>query len=186
MLHKMNPVRMQFIRDKLLEIAGDEGQDIVLGEKASSGKLLQGLDVLDVGCGGGLLTEVRYIIASQLPPLNIFKSLSRLGARTLGIDASSSNIGIASMHASHDPVFSASTSLEYRKLPAEELVEEPKRFDVVCSMEVLEHVDNPAAFIRSCAELVKVGFQPRFLQLMLMRYRSLEAISSFQLSPARL
>ena len=58
MLHKMNSVRMQFIRDKILETAGDEGREAELEEKARSGKFLQSLDVLDVGCGGGLLSEV--------------------------------------------------------------------------------------------------------------------------------
>lgn len=134
LLHKMNPVRVQFIRDKLIEVT----------RSSSSGfrpqKVLSGLDVLDIGCGGGLLSE----------------SLARLGARTTGIDASSSNIAISSLHASQDPCFGGS-SLTYRNVSAEELVEEDKRFDVVCSMEVLEHVDNPAGFLRSCSELVKPG-----------------------------
>ncbi|KAH8107551.1 3-demethylubiquinone-9 3-methyltransferase [Phellopilus nigrolimitatus] len=145
MLHKMNPVRVQYVRDKLLEAARDDGLED-WEEKESGGRVLEGLDVLDVGCGGGLLSE----------------SLARLGARTLGVDASSSNISIASLHASQDPTLSGSAgsksaSLAYRHAPAEALVGEPKRFDVVCSMEVLEHVDNPAAFLRSCAELVKPG-----------------------------
>ena len=79
--------------------------------------------------------------------------MTRLGANTTGIDASTSNIAISSLHASQDPSLS---SLTYRNVSAEELVKEDKRFDVVCSMEVLEHVDNPAAFLRSCSELVKV------------------------------
>lgn len=82
-----------------------------------------------------------------------------MGARTLGIDASESNIGIASAHASADPQLTSPTSsgeLVYRYTSAEELVKEPKRYDVVCSMEVLEHVDNPAGFLSTCAELVKV------------------------------
>lgn len=58
MLHKMNPVRVKFVRNKLLEIAGDEGRDAELEKNARSGKILAGLDVLDVGCGGGLLSEV--------------------------------------------------------------------------------------------------------------------------------
>ncbi|KAI5122095.1 hypothetical protein M0805_002217 [Coniferiporia weirii] len=145
LLHKMNPVRVQFVRDKILEAARDDKtQD--LGEKEKNGRILRDLDVLDIGCGGGLLSE----------------SLARLGARTLGIDASASNIAIASLHASQDPSLGESSNsrdapLAYRNASAEELVEESKRFDVVCSMEVLEHVDNPAAFLRSCAELVKPG-----------------------------
>lgn len=82
-----------------------------------------------------------------------------MGAHTLGIDASESNIGIASAHASMDPELTPSTTtgqLVYRNACAEEVLNEPKRFDVVCSMEVLEHVDNPAGFLSTCAELVKV------------------------------
>lgn len=87
------------------------------------------------------------------------QSLARMGARTLGIDASESSIGIASAHARADPELTVSVSngeLVYRNTPAEELVKESKRYDVVCSMEVIEHVDNPAGFLSTCAELVKV------------------------------
>ncbi|KAH9166722.1 ubiquinone biosynthesis O-methyltransferase [Lactarius sanguifluus] len=110
LLHKMNAHRMRFIREKLL-----------LDEPS---RALAGLDALDVGCGGGILSE----------------SLARLGANTLAVDASAEN------------------TLAFRHTSVEELVREPRRrFDVVCSMEVVEHVDNPAAFVRSCAELVKPG-----------------------------
>ncbi|KAL6298984.1 S-adenosyl-L-methionine-dependent methyltransferase [Sparassis latifolia] len=144
-LHKMNPVRMQFIREKLVEMSHED--DIELSDATN---ILNGLDVLDVGCGGGLLSE----------------SLARLGASTLGIDASPSNIAIASLHASADPQFVASPvshphhrRLAYEHISIEELLARrgPKQFDVVCSMEVLEHVDNPSAFLRDCAQLVKPG-----------------------------
>ena len=85
-----------------------------------------------------------------------------MGAHTLAIDASEANIAIASLHtASADPRLlspnaSGIGSLTYRHAPAEALVQEPRRFDVVCSMEVIEHVDNPADFLKSLAELVKV------------------------------
>lgn len=100
-----------------------------------------------------------------------------MGADTLGIDASASNIAIASLHASADPgldvVSSALLSpsglahspnvkgkgkLTYQSTSVEELLAQrgPASFDVVCSMEVLEHVDNPRAFLDSCAQLVKV------------------------------
>ncbi|KAF8906317.1 S-adenosyl-L-methionine-dependent methyltransferase [Gymnopilus junonius] len=138
-LHQMNPVRMQFIRDKLLEIAQDENIEL----ESDGADVLEGLDVLDVGCGGGLLSE----------------SLARMGANTLGIDASESNIKIASLHASADPRLSPSSSpnLSYQHTTAETLLPKPKRYDVVCSMEVIEHVDNPSAFLSTCAELVKPG-----------------------------
>ncbi|KAJ3767297.1 S-adenosyl-L-methionine-dependent methyltransferase [Lentinula raphanica] len=134
-LHKMNPVRMQFIREKLLETAYDEQAEEAVDTKKA--RLLEGLDVLDVGCGGGLLSE----------------SLARLGARTTGIDASESNIAIAKHHASLDPRLGE--NLIYKHAPAESLLAQSKRYDVVCSMEVLEHVDNPVMFLKTCAELVK-------------------------------
>ncbi|KAG6884931.1 hypothetical protein C0993_007195 [Termitomyces sp. T159_Od127] len=130
----MNPARVQFIREKLDEVSLREHE----GEEAPPPKGLRGLDVLDVGCGGGLLSE----------------SLARLGANTLGIDASESNIKIAQVHASAD---SKLGRLSYLHSSAESLLETPKRYDVVCSMEVLEHVDHPATFLSACAELVKPG-----------------------------
>ncbi|KAL5523316.1 COQ3 [Sanghuangporus sanghuang] len=135
----MNPVRVKFIREKMLEVARDDGLDEE-GDSTENAKILSGLDVLDIGCGGGLLSE----------------SLTRLGARTLGVDASASNIAIASLHASQDCALQNST-LSYRNATAEDLAKETPRYDVVCSMEVIEHVDNPAAFLRSCATLVKPG-----------------------------
>ncbi|EGN96791.1 hypothetical protein SERLA73DRAFT_184951 [Serpula lacrymans var. lacrymans S7.3] len=148
-LHRMNPVRMQFVRDKIIETARDEHDESVTDEIGIKKDVLTGMDVLDVGCGGGLLSE----------------SLARLGANILGIDASESNIGIASLHSAADPQLSPSPpgsrspsgSLSYRNIAAEGLLQEPRRFDVVCSMEVLEHVDNPATFLSTCAELVKPG-----------------------------
>ncbi|KAI0258711.1 3-demethylubiquinone-9 3-methyltransferase [Gloeopeniophorella convolvens] len=136
LLHKMNPHRMDFIRAKVLEVAREEEGEVAA--RARQGRILEGLDVLDVGCGGGILSE----------------TLARSGANTLAIDASAENIGVASSHASADP---ALLNLTFRHTSAETLVKEQKRFDVVCSMEVIEHVDNPAAFLRSCAELVKPG-----------------------------
>jgi len=84
-----------------------------------------------------------------------------MGAKTLAIDASSSNIEIASAHASQDPFLSPRSSaveppLEYRHTTSDTLAEGGNTFDVVTSMEVVEHVDNPADFLRSCADLVKV------------------------------
>ncbi|THH17780.1 hypothetical protein EW146_g3105 [Bondarzewia mesenterica] len=185
LLHKMNPQRMQFIRDKILESAReDDGGEAWAVEAERSGNVLKGMDVLDVGCGGGILSEVCACPSMSdnfLSSLSVFLSrefslvtrwcgtsfdaqgLARLGARTTAIDASESNIAIASIHASADPRLSSSSpsssegSLTYRHTSAETLVQEHKRFDVVCSMEVLEHVDNPAAFLETCAELVKPG-----------------------------
>lgn len=145
LLHRMNPVRAQYIREKLIEIAREEKGEDVAHEMEQRRDAFRGLNILDVGCGGGLLSE----------------SLARLGAQTLGIDASESNIRIASTHADADPLLSSSfptsSSLHYRNTSAEQLLKEPERFDVVCSMEVIEHVDNPTAFLATCAELVKPG-----------------------------
>ncbi|KIM66016.1 hypothetical protein SCLCIDRAFT_1211662 [Scleroderma citrinum Foug A] len=145
LLHRMNPVRAQYVRDKVIEVAREERGEDVAQEMERRGAL-RGMNVLDVGCGGGLLSE----------------SLARLGGQTLGIDASESNVRIASMHASADPLFSPSSpspscSLGYRNISAEELLKSDEKFDVVCSMEVIEHVDNPATFLVTCAELVKPG-----------------------------
>ncbi|KAH9074940.1 3-demethylubiquinone-9 3-methyltransferase [Lactarius deliciosus] len=129
LLHKMNAHRMRFLREKLLP---DRPHD-------EPSRALAGLDALDVGCGGGILSE----------------SLARLGANTLAVDASAENVHVASRHAAADPRLA--DALAFRHSSVEELVREPRRFDVVCSMEVVEHVDNPAAFVRSCAELVKPG-----------------------------
>ncbi|KAJ6610214.1 S-adenosyl-L-methionine-dependent methyltransferase [Mycena sp. CBHHK59/15] len=140
-LHKMNPVRMRFIREKLLEVTRDEQPTC---DESLAPNMLGGLDVLDIGCGGGLLSE----------------SLARLGAKTLGVDASEENISIARLHAAQDLKLARpgpSASLSYLHTSAEALLTRPHRYDVVCSMEVLEHVDNPAAFLDTCAQLVKPG-----------------------------
>jgi 2-polyprenyl-6-hydroxyphenyl methylase/3-demethylubiquinone-9 3-methyltransferase len=85
----------------------------------------------------------------------------------LGVDASEKNIGIARQHASTDPKLAAST-LTYQHTTAEALIQRPERFDVVCSMEVLEHVDNPASFLSTCAELLNVinSFMTRLVTLL--------------------
>ncbi|PCH44345.1 ubiquinone biosynthesis O-methyltransferase [Wolfiporia cocos MD-104 SS10] len=155
MLHAMNPARVQFMTQKLMEMRREEDSTADVDETT----VLRGLDVLDVGCGGGLLCE----------------TLTRLGALTLGIDASAENIGIASMHASADPAlnfthsspdgsvpsraYSSRGGLTYMHTAVENLLsgQHVKQFDVVCSMEVLEHVDNPGTFLRNCAALVKPG-----------------------------
>ncbi|KAG1808719.1 S-adenosyl-L-methionine-dependent methyltransferase [Suillus subaureus] len=135
LLHQMNPVRVRYIREKLLEATcEDQGED-ARRELESKCAVLTGMDVLDVGLWR------RFALRVSL----------RLGARTL-----------ASTHASGDPQLSSlghslGHSLEYRHTSIEQLVKEPKRFDAVCSMEVIEHVDNPVAFLSACAQLVKPG-----------------------------
>ncbi|GAA6002341.1 hypothetical protein JCM10207_001072 [Rhodosporidiobolus poonsookiae] len=148
LLHRMNPARVQCLRDELLK-----------ERELPPARWLEGKDVLDVGCGGGIFAE----------------SLARLGANTLAIDASGSNITVAQTHAALDPSlhvlnspippnFTRSTSsdpprntLEYRHSAAEELVKEGKTFDVVCAVEVVEHVEDPRGFLNCLGELLKPG-----------------------------
>jgi len=126
-LHRLNPVRIAFIRD---HAAGHWGRDPV-----AEGPL-GGLDLLDVGCGGGLLTE----------------PMCRLGARVTGIDAATENIRIAQLHAAEN-----SLAIQYRDILPEDLAGEGKKFDVVLNMEVVEHVSDLGGFLEACASLVKPG-----------------------------
>jgi polyprenyldihydroxybenzoate methyltransferase/3-demethylubiquinol 3-O-methyltransferase len=178
----MNPVRMEFVRAKIL--AGredDEGWTFAnrLDKRGDGGGgWLGGMDVLDVGCGGGLLSEVSSIegnlIAIVVRILNCSspQSLARVGGTTLGIDASPDNIAIATTHASQDPFlpfispspssdtslsYTKPGSLRYRHTSAEQLHAEGRKFDVVCSMEVLEHVDQPGEFLKVLGDMVKVS-----------------------------
>ncbi|KAF9206567.1 Hexaprenyldihydroxybenzoate methyltransferase, mitochondrial [Haplosporangium sp. Z 27] len=145
MLHLMNPPRVRYIR-KRLEASGTISNTVNKGNSdqgnPSSDRFpLQGLSVLDVGCGGGLLSE----------------ALARLGARVTGLDASIENIQMARIHSKKDPLLTGGGpgSLEYRHQTAEKLLEEGRQFDVVCSLEVIEHVDNPADFLRVLGQLLK-------------------------------
>lgn len=126
-LHKLNPVRLAYVRDRA---AARFGRD----RKAPAP--LAGLDILDIGCGGGLLAE----------------PLARLGARVTGIDAAPRNIEIARLHAAE-----AGLAIDYRTASAEDLVGEAKRFDLVLNMEVVEHVANVDAFLGASLDLLKPG-----------------------------
>ncbi|KAF9362402.1 Hexaprenyldihydroxybenzoate methyltransferase, mitochondrial [Mortierella sp. NVP85] len=147
MLHLMNPPRVRFIRNRLEAsgaIAGAIAKDDADPTRVASRKRfpLAGLSIVDIGCGGGLLSE----------------SLARLGAQVTGLDASIENIQMARIHAMKDPLLNGGGpgTLEYRHQTAEEeLLEQGRRFDVVCSMEVIEHVDNPAGFLKVLGELLK-------------------------------
>ncbi|TKW20202.1 hypothetical protein SEVIR_4G070300v4 [Setaria viridis] len=124
-LHLMNPTRLSFIRSTLCRH---------FRRDSYSSKPLEGLKVIDVGCGGGILSE----------------PLARMGATVTAIDAVDKNIKIASIHAASDPT---TASIEYCCTTAEELVKEKRLFDAVISLEVIEHVANPLEFCESLSAL---------------------------------
>ena len=126
-LHKFNPVRLGYIRDQAIAHFGRDG---------SVRRPLEGLKILDIGCGGGLLSE----------------PLTRLGASVIGIDAGEKNIRIAALHAGQSGL-----AIDYRATTAEALAAGSERFDIVLNMEVVEHVDNVPLYMKSCAELVSPG-----------------------------
>jgi 2-polyprenyl-6-hydroxyphenyl methylase/3-demethylubiquinone-9 3-methyltransferase len=120
-LHELNPLRLQYVE----RIA------------RSSGKPLGDSRVLDVGCGGGILSE----------------SMARTGAKVLGIDLAPALLEVAELHALEGAV-----AVEYRAVAVEELAQQcPRSFDMVTCMEMLEHVPDPAAALRALAELVRPG-----------------------------
>jgi 2-polyprenyl-6-hydroxyphenyl methylase/3-demethylubiquinone-9 3-methyltransferase len=127
-LHKFNPVRLAFIRDQALYRFGRDG---------AQRRPFEGLRLLDIGCGGGLLCE----------------PMTRLGFQVTGVDASARNIATASTHAAEQGL-----AIDYRASTAEALVEagEPA-FDVILNMEVIEHVADPREYLQTCASLLKPG-----------------------------
>ncbi|XP_012577206.1 PREDICTED: ubiquinone biosynthesis O-methyltransferase, mitochondrial [Condylura cristata] len=129
-LHSMNDLRVPFIRDNLLKTVANH----------QPGKPLSGMKILDVGCGGGLLTE----------------PLGRLGASVIGIDPVDENIKTAQCHKSFDPVLDK--RIEYRVCSLEEIVEETtETFDAVVASEVVEHVIDLETFIQCCCQVLKPG-----------------------------
>lgn len=126
-LHKLGPARLSFIRTHLIRHFGRPERSV---------KPLSKLAILDVGCGGGLISE----------------PLARLGACVTGIDPAKENIAAAIRHAEPQDL-----RIDYRACRIEDLVEEHAHFDAVVCLEVVEHVPDPQAFITSCAALVKPG-----------------------------
>ncbi|WDR04710.1 bifunctional 2-polyprenyl-6-hydroxyphenol methylase/3-demethylubiquinol 3-O-methyltransferase UbiG [Devosia rhodophyticola] len=126
-LHKFSPVRLGYIREHALRHFARDGATM---------RPLEGLRIVDVGCGGGLLCE----------------PLSRLGASVTGIDASERNIKIAARHAELSGV-----DVSYQATTSEALVATGAQFDIVLNMEVVEHVDNVPLYMKSCADLVAPG-----------------------------
>ncbi|GAA0818884.1 bifunctional 3-demethylubiquinone 3-O-methyltransferase/2-octaprenyl-6-hydroxy phenol methylase [Colwellia asteriadis] len=121
-LHQINPLRVQFINQHIAEVSTNG-----LFDKTA----------IDVGCGGGILTE----------------SLAKLGANVTGIDMGAEPLNVAKLHA-----LEAGLSIDYQKITAEEKAQQsPQSYDVVTCMEMLEHVPDPASIINACAALVKPG-----------------------------
>lgn len=126
-LHKFNPIRLGYIRDRLCAHFDRDPRSLAP---------LDGLTLLDVGCGGGLLSE----------------PLARMGAIVTGIDASEKNIGTARAHAARSDV-----EIDYRCSAAEDLMAAGETFDIVLSLEVVEHVADVDLFLDSCTALVRDG-----------------------------
>ena len=115
-LHEINPLRLGYI-DQIAQLSGK--------------------NVLDVGCGGGILSE----------------SMAGLGAKVTGIDLGDKALQVAKLH-----LLESGKQVEYRKVPVEDLAaEQPGHYDVVTCMEMLEHVPDPQSVVRACAQLVKPG-----------------------------
>lgn len=131
-LHELNPVRVRYIRDMVFEHYNLSARD---GFRSASA--LSGLKILDIGCGGGLLTE----------------PMTRLGADVTGSDVSARNIGTASVHAAEQGL-----AINYRVATAEELSREgQEKYDVITSMEVIEHVADVDSFMAAASSLLKPG-----------------------------
>jgi len=126
-LHRMNPVRLDYIRDHICAQYGRDPRSI---------RPFSGLDIVDVGCGGGLLCE----------------PMARLGAAVTGVDASGEAISVAHEHGREHGL-----EIEYRNDAAATLVSEGAHFDVVLALEIVEHVADIPAFLSDVAALAKPG-----------------------------
>lgn len=127
-LHRFNPARLRFVRDRVAEH---------YGLNPNTRAPFAGLSLIDIGCGGGLLAE----------------PMRRMGFEVTALDASSENIGTARAHAEQ-----VGLDIRYKASTVEQLVEAGEGpFDVVLTMEVIEHVADPEGFVRTCSQLVKPG-----------------------------
>lgn len=124
-LHRLNPVRLGFIRDVTLRHFGRDPKQV---------GVMAGLTALDVGCGAGMLCE----------------PLARMGARVTGLDPAQENIAVARAHAE-----AGGLDISYRCELVEDVAAAGERFDIVTAMEVIEHVPDPASFVAACCAAVK-------------------------------
>ncbi|PZX41284.1 3-demethylubiquinone-9 3-methyltransferase [Roseinatronobacter thiooxidans] len=126
-LHMLNPCRLDYITR---QIAAEFDRDLTQPAP------FKGLRVLDIGCGGGLLSE----------------PMARLGATVVGADAAEGNLPVARLHAAQQGL-----EIDYRHTTAEDLAESGAEFDVVLNMEVIEHVADPLAYLTACQNLLRPG-----------------------------
>ncbi len=126
-LHMLNPCRLDYITR---QIAAEFDRDLTKPAPFA------GLRLLDIGCGGGLLSE----------------PMARLGADVVGADAAARNIPVAQLHADQEGL-----AIDFRHTTAEDMAAAGEQFDVVLNMEVVEHVANPLAYLTACRQLLKPG-----------------------------
>lgn len=126
-LHKFNPVRLAYIREQAIRHFG-------LSEIARTP--FKGLSILDIGCGGGLVSE----------------PMARLGAKVTGIDPAERNIAVASIHAAESGL-----KIDYLATDAEAVAASGRQFDIVLNLEVVEHVADLSLYLKTCVQLVKPG-----------------------------
>ncbi|WP_201580730.1 bifunctional 2-polyprenyl-6-hydroxyphenol methylase/3-demethylubiquinol 3-O-methyltransferase UbiG [Psychrobacter glacincola] len=136
-LHEINPLRLNWIEENVKRSYQNDSADTDIHKTAETG--LAGKKVLDVGCGGGILSE----------------SMARRGADVTGIDLGTENLKAAALHAEQSALHE---TLRYQHIPVEELAKtHAGQFDVVTCMEMLEHVPDPSSIVQACFELLAPG-----------------------------
>lgn len=145
MLHLMNPPRVQYVQSQIRAHFNKLNSNKSTHTSPTNALPLSNLKILDMGCGGGLLSE----------------ALCRLGANVTGVDASEENIKMATLHSKRDPLLhhaqdSPVGSLTYQCTTAEDMVAtRSEKFDVVCALEIIEHVASPELFVETLSQLLK-------------------------------